>query len=250
MTTRIAGLNEKLSHIKAELAASRYAYLLLAKDNAKGGELAKISEQIQKGEKLQEFTLRSLEAIRRYRVNEITEESPHVVTYMLFQSYSSALIDEELVLSKSRSVARSSHERLNAEDANAAWAQWRFLAGMLADQLASLDKEMRGKVGALVTELDSQESSYELSDAKILTLNRMLSDQLGQSLSTIINQYNSAIDERFAKHQKMRGDIDYLGYLKKREDQEKLKDQYNLEQQILRDNLLGLQQGALWQWPN
>jgi hypothetical protein len=29
-----------------------------------------------------------------------------------------------------------------------------------------------------------------------------------------------------------------------------LQERNNLEQQILRDNLLGLQQGALWQWPN
>jgi hypothetical protein len=95
-----------------------------------------------------------------------------------------------------------------------------------------------------------EENSFELSDAKVATLSRMLSEQLGQSLAAILNQYNNAIDERFARHQKIRGDLDYLGYLKKRDENQKLQDQYNLEQQILRDNLLGLQQGALWQWPN
>ncbi len=250
LTARVAGLNAKVSQIKSQLAAAKYSCLLSTKGDGQGEELVKIEEQIQKMEKLQEFTLRSLEAIRRYRVNEIAEESPHIATYMLFQGYASALIDEELVLSRPRSIAKSSHERLNAEDANAAWAQWRILASMLVDQLANLDHEMRKKLGGLVEDLDSQENGFELSDAKILTLNRMLSDQLGQSLNSIVDQYNSAIDERFARHQKMRGDIDYLSYLNKREDREKLQDQYNLEQQILRDNLLGLQQGALWQWPN
>ena len=251
MTSRVAGLSGKLAGLQAELASARYVHLLKERDSGNGSDSIRIDEQAEKIRKLQEFSLRGLEAVRRYRIGQIADESPHIATMMFFQSYAGALIDEELVLSRLRgSGTKSSHERLNSEDATAAWAQWRFLAGMLFDQLGSLDREIRGKVGALVTELDLEENSFELSDAKVATLSRMLSEQLGQSLAAILNQYNNAIDERFARHQKIRGDLDYLGYLKKRDENQKLQDQYNLEQQILRDNLLGLQQGALWQWPN
>lgn len=251
MTFRVAALSGKLAKMQAELAAARYAHLLRDGGGDKVTDTASIEEQDVKIKKLQDFVSRGLEAVRRYRISQIADDAPHIATMMFFQSYAGAMIDEELVLSKVRgNGAKSSHERLNAEDATGAWAQWRFLASMLFDQLSALDRDMRAKVGGLITELDLEESSFDLSDAKVTTVSRMLSDQLGQSLASILNHYQLAIDERFARHQKIRGDLDYLKYLKTRDDNQKLQDQYNLEQQILRDNLLGLQQGALWQWPN
>ncbi|MBM4250515.1 MAG: hypothetical protein FJ146_00915 [Deltaproteobacteria bacterium] len=251
MTLRLASVSSKLAGMQAELASVRYVHLL--RDNAgdKGSDTARIEEHSEKVKKLQDFVSRGLEAVRRYRTSQIADDAPHIATMMFFQSYAGAMIEEELILSRVRGVGtKTSHERLNAEDASGAWAQWRFLASMLFDQLSALDRDMRAKMGGLITELDLEENSFDLSDAKVATLSRMLSDQLGQSMAAILNQYQTAIDERFARHQKIRGDLDYLKFLKTRDDNQKLQDQYNLEQQILRDNLLGLQQGALWQWPN
>jgi hypothetical protein len=167
----------------------------------------------------------------------------------LFAQYAEALVDEQSVLHIVRDNAKTTAERLNAEDAAKAWEKWKFLANSLCSQAANLDKEIARNLGDLLRETDAEEVKARELQARVDLITRQLEVRLGHDMAHIIDQFTNVIEERFSRTRKWQGDIDYLTYQSKLDDDRKLREQTDLEQQILKDNLLDLQQGALWQWP-
>ena len=119
----------------------------------------------------------------------------------------------------------------------------------LFQQLAGLGQETKSGLSILLAELDSEERAHGALEQRLKETTGILEAELGVSMSGIIDQYSRAIDARFARNQKWQGDIHWLTFNSKVDEARKLQDQTDLEQQILRDNLLDLQQGALWSWP-
>ena len=193
---------------------------------------------------------KSLEALRHRRVSDLLNESPHRASERFFASYTVALSEEESDLAKVRDRVDTPAERLNADDIAKSWEQWRFLASAFFKQMDALDTDIASGLSGLLSDLDIQERRFNELEAQVNDVTNILANHLGQTLATVVDQYSRAISERFARNQKWQGDIDYLTYKNSLEEDKKLQERNNLEQQILRDNLLGLQQGALWQWPN
>ena len=247
---RVAIVAARARQAQAELVAARFNAQRLAKGQVQESGSLRLSELSNKADRLVDYTARGLEAVRRNRVSDLIHESPHKASMAFFKSYAAALVDEEIVLAHLRDSPKSTAERLNSQDAAAAWTQWRFLAGTLFEQFTNLDKEIASGLASMLGDLDLEEHRHDELQGKLSSLNLMLAEHLGQSMSSIIREYMRAMNERFARNQKWQGDIDYLTYLKNREDTQKAQEQLFLEQQILKDNLMGLQQGVLWQWPN
>ena len=250
MTKRLSDASAKLKGAQAELAASKF----VSNSNGKGKSTtyhnARLSELRLRSEKLQEYLAKSLEALRHRRVSDLLNESPHRASERFFASYTVALSEEESDLAKVRDRVDTPAERLNADDIAKSWEQWRFLASAFFKQMDALDTDIASGLSGLLSDLDSQERRFNELEAQVNDVTNILANHLGQTLATVVDQYSRAISERFARNQKWQGDIDYLTYKNSLEEDKKLQERNNLEQQILRDNLLGLQQGALWQWPN
>jgi hypothetical protein len=250
MTKRLADASVRLNFAQAEIASSQFLSDSMNKGKAFADPKARLTELRTRSGKLQEYVAKSLEAVRRRRVSDLLNDSPHRASGRFFASYSAALVEEEGVLAKIRDKVASPAERLNADDIAKSWEQWRFLASTLFKQMETLDRDIGSGLSSLLSDLDGQERRFDELNGQLNDVTNMLANHLGQTLSSIVDQYSRAISERFARNQKWQGDIDYLNYKNSLEEDKKLQERNNLEQQILRDNLLGLQQGALWQWPN
>ena len=250
MTKRLADASARLKFAQAEIAASQFLCDSMNKGKASFDPKARLTELRARSEKLQEYLAKSLEAVRRRRVSDLLNDSPHRASGKFFASYAAALVEEESALAKIRDQVASPAERLNADDIAKSWEQWRFLASTLFKQMDALDRDIGSGLSSLLSDLDGQERRFDELNGQLNDVTNLLANHLGQTLSSIVDQYSRAISERFARNQKWQGDIDYLTYKNSLEEDKKLQERNNLEQQILRDNLLGLQQGALWQWPN
>ena len=250
LTKRLSDASTRLQVAQAELAATQFLASTSNKDKSDSESKARLIEMRARSEKLQEYLAKSLEAVRRRRVSDLLNESPHRASGKFFASYAAFIVEEESALAKIRDQVASPAERLNADDVAKSWEQWRFLSSTLFKQMDALDKDIGSGLTSLLNDLDGQERRFDELKGKLDDVTNLLANHLGQTLSTIVDQYSRAISERFARNQKWQGDIDYLTYKNSLEEDKKLQERTNLEQQILRDNLLGLQQGALWQWPN
>ena len=65
----------------------------------------------------------------------------------------------------------------------------------------------------------------------------------------LLAHYNAQINERRAKHQKWMADINWLEYAEADKTSNGVEGKFDLEKQILINNLRDLEQGVLWQWP-
>ncbi len=249
MSQSVASSYDRLRKSEAELTAARY--LLMNTKNQKDLQTRqnRVLELETKTKQLADTIQRTVEVLRSARVEDLLAQSPHRSARKFLSQYAVALHDEADTVAKARDEARNTVQRLNAEDGAQAWKHWEFLAADVFSQIDALDKEVATGLKTTLNELDQQEKRYDELQAKLHELTGSLESQLGKSLSSILEQYEQAIDLRFARHQKWRADIDWLTYQGKLDEERKLNDKYNLEQQILKDNLTDLQQGVLWQWP-
>ena len=102
----------------------------------------------------------------------------------------------------------------------------------------------------MLTKLDGHEARYQELSEKAAALISSLEGTVGQSLAGIIDQYGNAIDNKLAKNNKWKADVEWLHYTNSLGTTSKVSNKFELEKQILNDNLSDLEQGALWQWPN
>jgi len=248
LTRSLATAQDRLLDTSAQLTAARFVARTAGKQ-AVISRANRIAELSTKAEKLREALAKGLEMLRRAKVEELAVASPHQATAKFIAQYAASLHAEAEVLAKARDQVASTTQKLNAEDGTKAWLQWEFLMQDLFKQLAGLGVETKSGLTTLLAELDGEERAYNDLMNTLQHTTGVLEAELGVSMSTIIEQYSRAIDARFARNQKWQGDIHWLTFNSKLDEGKKLQDQTDLEQQILRDSLQDLQQGALWSWP-
>ncbi len=245
----VATTYDRLRKSEAELTAARYLLMNTKNQKELTVRQARVAELEVKTKQVAETIQRTVEVLRASRVEDLLAQSPHRSARKFLSQYALALHDEADTVAKARDEAKNTAQRLNAEDGAQAWKQWEFLAADVFGQIDGLDREVATGLKATLNELDQEEKRYDELQNKLHELTGTLESQLGKSLASILDQYEQAIDLRFARHQKWRADIDWLSYQGKLDEERKLNDKFTLEQQILKDNLTDLQQGVLWQWP-
>lgn len=249
LTKQTADSYQKLKDAEAALATSRF--LMRAEDNVKQDpdRKTRIAELEAKSARLRETLARTLELLRKRKVEDLLTQSPHRATQRFLAQYAVALSEERDILRKTRDEAGTTAARLNAEDATRAWTQWEDVAKATFDQIAALDREIAAGLAGMLKDLEQHETQHDELAAKVREMTAGLEARLGRSLSYIIDQYAGALGTRISRNKKWKADIEWLGYQTKLKDERKLNEHTQLEQQILKDNLSDLQQGALWQWP-
>lgn len=249
LTQQTSDAYQKLKTSEADLATSRYLMQANEKLNDDSSRRRHVAELETKTNRLKETLARTLELLRRRKVEDLLTQSPHRSTQKFLTQYSVALNDEADILRKVRDENATTAERLNAEDATKAWSHWEDVSKNTFDQLAALDQEISHGLGAMLSDLEKEEVVHDELAAKLKDLTRNLEARLGSSLAYIIEQYSGAIGDRMSRNKKWRADIEWLNYQSQVNEERKLNERTQLEQQILKDNLSDLQQGALWQWP-
>lgn len=249
LTKQTADTYQKLKSAEADLATSRF--LMQAADKLKddADRKGRLEELNEKSARLRETLARTLELLRKRKVEDLLTQSPHRATQRFLAQYAVALNEERDILRKTRDEADTTASRLNAEDASKAWTQWEDVAKTTFDQIAELDKEIAVGLAGTLQELEHHETRHDELAAKVRDLTGNLESRLGSSLAYIVDQYSGALGTRMSRNKKWKADIEWLGYQSKVNDERQLNQRTQLEQQILKDNLSDLQQGALWQWP-
>ena len=83
----------------------------------------------------------------------------------------------------------------------------------------------------------------------LVHLKRVLEAYGGESLAGIMAHFENGISQRMSRQYKWAGDLEYLTYVKVKNQQESDKRKNDLEVQILSDNLRETEQGGASQWP-
>jgi hypothetical protein len=250
LTAQTADAYQRLKTAEADLATSRYVANARAMRVKNDDTRAKsIVEMEAKTKRLRETLARTLELLRRQKVQDLLMQSPHRSTQKFLSQYAMALNEESDILRRVRDENDTTAQRLAADDAARAWRHWEDVSQAVFDQLAALDKEIASGLGGMIDELQKEEATHDALAAKLRDMTQGLEGRLGRSLSYIVDQSAGAIGARLARHKKWQADIEWLSYQTQVDEERKLNDRTQLEQQILKDNLTDLQQGALVTWP-
>lgn len=246
LTKQIADTARKLRNTQAELAAARR--LEVQRVSAAPGKRA-IQSLTETATRLERELTVAIEKIRRERTKASVVQSPHQAIGKFLTQYAASLHEESEILRSARDHASQPAERLNAQDAARAWGHWQALHEILFRDLKDLDQAIQKDLDQTFADLDrstafASELSQRLDDLKV-----RLHKSTQKSIGFLAAQYGHALDVRFARHQKWRADIDWLTYQSKSEEKRKSDTRFDLERQILQDNLMDLKQGVITSWP-
>lgn len=244
ITYEIAQNTDKLNMAEADLAAIRFSAKTSGKDS--NTDLAKIQKRITK---TRQALARTLETLRKKRVSTMIVDSPHRRLQKFVSQYASNLHEESVILHSKHDGASSIHDRMFVSDAENAWNRWEFLIEETYKQIAALEGQMQANLGIMVEKFDEFETSYRHLSNKKRDMTDKLERLMGRSIAPVLAHYNSSISELHAKNQKWAADIDWLSFNQASSKKDSTREKFNLEKQILDDNLLDLEQGVLWQWP-
>lgn len=249
LTSEIAIEYRKLSAVRAEISAAKYLIDISKKSDVDPARVRRLDDLEIQLTRASTAARSVLSRLRKAKIEHLIKQSPHHAARKFIAQYATALQEESGVLQAFRGSPRNISERLLAEDAARAWKRWHFVVDLLFKQIEALDAEIRLSIEQTIRDLDDHENVHQKLSERLSEARTLLENQLGQSISTIVDQYTFQIDDRQSRHQKWTAGADWLRYQASERTAKNLEEKFNLETQVLRDNLSDLEQGVLWQWP-
>ena len=239
---------QRIKSIQASLAAMNWLTNSASVRRAQK-RLSEISTYSHKASELESQLLRALEIIRARQAITSVRMSRVYSLKALAKEQAEGLLSDQTVLLAYRDQFPTSQSRHLHDDLYEAWGLFEYVLQQAYEQLLLLEKDMlkttRQRLGHFDTLVKThQDLLEELDETK-----SRLSRTLGKHMYEILAHYRSQINERRAKHGKWLADINWLKFQLKTEEKKAVHAKYELEQQILKENLKDLEQGALWQWP-
>ena len=248
LTKEISDSNKKIAKAKATLASAKYMLETAGQSQirAKKNDVAHLESRISE---LNNHLSRTLELLRSKKTQDLINQSPHRYVRKFIAQYALALDQESEILANARTNPVTTSQKLLADDATKAWKHWQFLTKKTFEQLASLDQKIKSSLTGMLAELTELDDTYLGLYSQTRAITGALEHQVGSSLAFIVGQYSQQIDRRLSQNRKWKADVEWLKYTKSVSQKQKMTSKYDLEQQILNDNLSDMEQGALWQWP-
>jgi predicted negative regulator of RcsB-dependent stress response len=180
------------------------------------------------------------------RIENSGLEGPHHGARKFLSDYVAALEEESQLIGTARETQKGTASRLLAGDAKDYWQQWRFAVGSVLDGFNKLDDEITASLTASVRKLEAlTERQRELS-SRMAALVSSLEGGLGSHMHSILNQYSLALSQKSARNKKWKADIDWLEFQQKQQEESGLTQKFQLEKQILDENLRDIRQGLIW----
>jgi outer membrane protein assembly factor BamD (BamD/ComL family) len=221
---------------QAELAAARYL-VQNSKEQTTDENFDKLAKRL---DTMERSLMRSLEVLRTQKVANLIVQSPHTAMMNFYIQYANGLHEEIAVLSSFFDRMDSPSLRFLVEDAKQAFKRWEFVSRSLYGGLLDLDNDMASSLNDFLVNVDNLNSQHEVLQMRLTMLNQRLEQTLGASFANLSDHYNSEISVRRSKNRKWKADIEWLEYSNTAKEKEALKQKFELEQQILKDNLRDL----------
>lgn len=248
LNRRIGNKHKRLKDIQAKISSSLYLSFNSKNMDAKHKYIHMENMQA-RAIRLEKAMNRAIEIIRSRQILNIIDQSPHHPTKALAQDYAGLLYDESLILTKYRNQFTNINDKYLSDELSQAWKLWTFVIKRVYDHLNALDNDIKTTLKVMLKKLDTYVAKHDLLVEKSNNYEQNLSIYLGKKLQSLLSHYHSQVEIRKSKLQKWKADIDWVKYVKLNEKRKNIENQYDLEEQILQENLKDLQQGALWKWP-
>jgi hypothetical protein len=210
------------------------------------------SEQARLGVKIQsarQDMLATLLEIRKNQAANIVEQSRLNDILYLLQQYASALHEESQIIATYEPATGRVLDALDDEDSRATWGLWQDVVGNLHANIKQLKMQAGKELSSVFETLAHLDKTKEGIGRDLAHLKSILETYGGESLAGIITHFDTAISQRMARQYKWAGDLEYLTYVKSKNEQESNRKKQELEVQILSDNLRDIEQGGATQWP-
>ena len=242
----LASRYQRVRNLEASLASLGVSSGM---DAEKRGHSKAIGHLTERAGRIEKGLLRAMEIVRARQTLALMDRSFHKELRSLIRDYASALYDENLVLEKYRDGIPGIAQKYFTSDINLAWDTWQNVVKNVYDQCEGLGKEMQNTIEIRLKSLDMMVNRYNDINQKIEEVEMAAEENLGKNLGDLLAHYRTQIDNQHAKHRKWLADLDWLAYQKETLKEQAATERYEVEEQILKENLKDLEQGALWQWP-
>lgn len=173
-------------------------------------------------------------------------DGPHHGARLFLSQYVQALEEESQILETARESQKGTAYRLLASDAKEQWAQWRFAIGTILEGFKELDQDINGSLSESAQKLDELSARQRALTSRMYTIVGSLEASLGSQLHSILNDYSAALSQKSSRTKKWRADIDWLEFQQKQKEESSLTQKFELEKQILDENLRDIRQGLIW----
>jgi hypothetical protein len=180
------------------------------------------------------------------KIKHAGKEGPHHGARLFLSQYVISLEEESNIIEAARDRQDATAVRLLASDAKEYWKMWQTAVGSVLAGFKALDDDINKTLGESVQRLEVLSTRQEMLNMKLNTIVANVETGLGANLYEILNQYSIALGKKSARNKKWKADIDWLDYQQQQEAESKLTEKFNIEQQILNENLRDIKQGLIW----
>ena len=250
LTEGMAKKHQTLLASRADLASARYLLDHSKRPDLKLEQDTRLKELEARVQRATVTIATTLTRLRREKLEHLIRQSPHQVVRKFLAQYATALHEENAILQELRAKPRSTSDKLLADDTTKAWKRWQFVIDKLFGEIESLDQDVRKGIGQIISDIEKHEKNLKQLSDTLALIRSELERRMGGAISSIVDNYGATIEARQSRHRKWTADIDWIRHSSAEKSSNSLTERYELESQILRDNLTDLQQGVLWKWPD
>lgn len=246
--TRLSNRYAQVKSQQAELANLK----LLAKTTKVArpqARLAEIDELVAKSNLLENEIMRGVEVVRSRQTMLAIGMSDLYPLKNVTKSYTADLLTEMATLTPYRQNYRTPQQQHLSDDLTEIWQHWEYVLKEAYTQIIRLEQDMEQGIRERLTDFDDMIGEHDRLMAAVNGTSANLEQNLGKYLGLILEHYHSRIAARLAKHQKWQADLHWLAYDQTKLEERHALSKYDLEQQILTENLKDLEQGVLSRWP-
>lgn len=250
LTSKIAIEHRKLSASQASIAAAKQLI-----ENTKNKDLQSLhSKRIEELEnqvsRANQATTVTLTRLRKAKIHYLIQQSPHHATRKFLAQYATAMHEESGLLQGLRNTSQTTSERLLSEDTAKAWKRWHYVVDRLFSELDALDSDIRNNINKTLNNLEEHETHHQKISDMLREARTKLEQKLAKSISLVVDQYAANIEQRQSRHRKWSADIEWLQFQSLEQKSKEFEEKFQIEKQVLQDNLTDLEQGVLWRWPD
>jgi ribosomal protein L29 len=232
----------KLASTEANLASLKFGKNADQVDLT-DGEISELSKKIAQLKSEHQELIRQASLAK---IKHAGKEGPHHSARLFLSQYVISLEEESSIIEAARDRQEATAVRLLASDAKEYWKMWQTAVGSVLAGFKALDEDINKTLGESVQRLEVLYTRQEMLNMKLIAIVASVETGLGANLHDILNQYSIALGKKSARNKKWKADIDWLDYQQQQEAESKLTEKFNIEQQILNENLRDIKQGLIW----
>ena len=248
------GPAEQLVHLSKEwqkisgLEASLNARILSSSKSPGASDAADVNDLKAKIAKIRADLMTSLVAVKKTQAQSIVDQSNIDDMLYIIQQYGTALHEESLIIASYEPKSGKMLDTLDDDDSRTSWGLWRNLVANLHQQVKYVREDASKQLTEILARIDNIRKTRIHLEDDITDLTSVVETYGGENMGMILSHYENELNQRLARQFKWAGDLEYLNYVKVKNDQESAAKKVAIERQILSDSLRENDQGGDSSW--